>query len=289
MPRSLSRIEREYILDHMAETLPALSVSCADRCVDVADGAYRVERAFIVLSRNETTMRDLPDGMACEVRFSHKRRALSFKSAVSVFSGALKIAIADDVFTSDERERKASSCAMKARFSGAAIAFADSTDFPLGLEYVKPEEAASSARALEKVLDRLGIEVSDGYVRAAAQRMREYFDRVKAGADPGQWSRTALFVDGSFILVTVEETAVAKHVAVVTCAGTKKSGTMDAADAEVPVTLECGTRLIECVCRLSGSVPVSRGISLACLSYIDIKPEDRRFLHERAHREKFIG
>lgn len=284
MPRLLSRIEREYILEHMAETLPALSVSCADGCVDVADGAYRVERAFIFLSQNEATVRDLSDGMACEVRFSHKRRALYFKSAVSVFAGALKIAIADDVYTSDERERKASSCAMKARFSGAAFAFADSTDFPLGLDYVKPEAAASSARALEKVLVRLGIDGSDGSGRAAAQRMLEFFDRVKAGADPCQWSRTALLVDGSIILVTIDDPAVAKHTAIATCSGTK-----GAADAGIPVTLECGTRLIECVCRLSGSVPVSRGLSLACLLYTDIKPEDRRFLHERAHREKFIG
>jgi hypothetical protein len=278
MPRLLSRIEREYILEHMAETLPALSVLCALGCVDVADGAYRVDRECIVLSQNEATMRDLPDGMACEVRFSHKKRALSFKSTVSASAGALKVAIADDVRTSDERERKAASCAMKARFSGAAIAFVDSTDFPLELDFVKPEDAASSARALDKVLDRLGIDGSDGYGRAAAQRLSEFFERVKAGADTGQWTRTALLVDGSTILVTIDEAAVAKY------AGTKGS-----VGADIPVTLECGTRLIECVCRLSGSVPVSRGLSLACLAYADIKPEDQRFLHERAHREKFIG
>lgn len=273
MPRSLSRIEREYVVKHMAEALPPLTVRFASGGVDVAGGAYRVERSTIFPRFEGVLPRDIADGLPCKVLFSHRQRALSFASTFSVAGDAVSIAVPEDVSTDDDRERAFSLCSMKTRIGGVPVSFADARDFPLAMDYATSEASEAASLALGKVLCRLGIAAADGFARVAALRLREYLDRITSGERPGTWSRTVLFADGYLIIVTVEDAALAKL----------------AAETELSVELEFGSRVVACDCRLSGSVPVARGTSLACFSVSDIKPEDRRFLHENAYREKYVG
>lgn len=274
MPRLLSRIEREYVLKHMAETLPALSVRYGDAYLELAERSYTVDRdAIHYVSPKNFGHVAIAASLPCEVRFSHRKRALSFASIISAGDGLIGIAIPEDFYKSADREAAVATCRLKAWFPGLSIEFRDATAFPLGLEYIDPEDASSSAIAMHKVVGRLCVEVSDRNGGVVAHRLKEYFDCVRTDENPGQWTRTILYVDESAILLTIEEPAIM----------------LRSMDAEFGITIDYGARRIECVSRIAGTIPVKGGIALACLSYADIKPEDRRFLHEKAHSEKFIG
>lgn len=272
MPRLLSRIEREYVLKHMTETLPSLTIRWGDMHLELAERSYAVDREAIhSVSPNGFDPVTITEGQPCDVRFFHRKRALSFTSIISVRDGSIGIAIPDDFYKSADREASGTTCRIKAWFPGLSIEFRDATAFPLDLEYIDPEDASSSALGMRKVLGRLCVTVSDRNGGVVAHRLKEYFERVRTDDNPGQWARTILYVDESAILVTIEDPALLPR------------------STDFGITIGYGARRIECVSRIAGTVPVTGGIALACLSYSDIKPEDRRFLHEKAHREKFIG
>lgn len=274
MPRLLSRIEREYVINHMRDVRPALSIRLGDATVEVSERSYSIEGAAIRTAlADRADVPHIADGMPCEVRFSHRKRALSFKSSVTVGDGPLRIAIPDDVYKSDEHERSDSTCRVTAWFPGRTTEFRDSSAFPLDLDCVDPEEAELSAIGMRKVIARLGVAGSDATVRAASHRLKEFFDRVTSCDNPAQWASTVLFIDESSILVALGDPPLESRPAV----------------PEFGVSIDYGIRQIECASRVAGTVPVTGGVSLACLAYVELKPEDRRFLHEAAHREKFVG
>lgn len=279
MPSLLSRIEREYILKHMGETLPAVSIRVGSEYFDIAALSYRILGTSIELDPiNVSLSKSVFHERECEVFFSHRKRAMFFKSSlsvadISVGECSVKINIPNDFYKTADTEIPAATCKLKVDCSSSRLEFRASPSFPLDLDYIDPEEVSSSAITMNKVMTRLGIGTPGDATQIVAHRIKEFLDCVTSTENPGQWISSILYIDGSTILVTVGETHLSELIS----------------DAKFHVSIQYGLRTIKCDSFLIGTVPVTRGISLVCISFSDIKPEDRRFLHETAHRDKYIG
>lgn len=272
MPTLLSRIEREYILKTLEETLPSFSVLSGSHVAIIPEGSYacnggRFNFPLPIAAGNSSNR-------PSTVRFSffHKQRGMFFDVTLDLIGGDnVAFDVPSEIFLDSGNAGQTGTCILEITAGDRRYEASQSGEFPLDSIMVNPCLIQAKKNALEKIMRKAGMH---GAASLAAYRLFEYLDsfsrhkegKVAQGA-------IAIFADHQYVLASL-------YVLRDTLHAIEKIRNLS-------ISLDIGKRRITADATLSGLIPVSDSQAVVCLDISSAKEEDKRFLYERLYRQKY--
>ncbi len=273
MRLSLSRIEREYVLETLSDSLPALELSWGTMTAPISVPTYRVSFEKSVSgpsgARIDFRLRegDFLDGQRVVVRFSHRKRRMRFESRARVnHDGLLDIAVPEEIFL-DNGEAGGVDRLSFERQGILEEAFALES---LPLDRAGVEAHSLKDGRLESIASRASI---PGGNAAAAHRLLDYLEEYRGKRIPP----VAMGERGHFIFIDDACLLLAMY-----------RGACEVGGKPV-VRIRLGRRDIRFASRIEGVMPLSPEAVVLTLSCADAQEEDKRFLYERLYGGLYIG
>lgn len=281
MQLSLSRIEREYVLSSLSESLSPLELSCSSLQNPLSVQAYRV---FLSENRDATSGPLSPkpsrpciafrlpegialDGMRVVVRFSHRKRRMRFESAASAGDdGLVTLSIPEDIFLDND----GSGASTRLVFELDGIIHEAGALESLPLECPSAGDTSSSGDRLAAISLRASIPAGN---TAAASRLLEYLEEYRRKRIPPVAHGGAghfIFIDNTCILLAMPRSSL-------------EAGT------HLALGVMVGSRVMHFCARVDALVPLSSESVILVLSCADAQEEDKRFMYERLYGGLYNG
>ena len=273
MPTPLSRIEREYILKTLRETLPAFTVLSGTRFSTIPDRSYSCEGERIQLSPECVDSLDGSDRASFRFCFYHRQRGMFFDLEDGPFrNGRVSFILPEEVYLAELDRPDEGRCLLEVSFHDSVFRAEPSPSFPLDAVLPDPSIMEAKKNALEKISRRAGI---DAGTIAATYRLYEYLECVaRRGRGDLDTQSVFLYADHRFAIASF----------------LMEPGRHEgdpSKEAVMSLEMRIDGRTIVTDARLAGIIPVSDTLTVCCFSLNDPKEEDKRFLFERLYREKY--
>jgi hypothetical protein len=273
MPTPLSRIEREYILKTLEESLPAFTVLSGPRLIRIPESAYRCAQGTFTLSPE--ALKALGETHRSSMRFCffHRQRGMFFDLPSDAFAkGNAAFPLPDKVYLEDLSRDAADGDSLSFAYGGVRFAAEAAPEFPLDLVMPDPARLRDKKNALVKIAAKAGL--TDG-AESAAYRLFEYLEScsdrdVGARTENGSF----LFIDHRFAIASFAYGGVSP-----VC--------FPPVGERIILQIALGKRDIEVDSLVLSSIAVRDRLSVAAFSLESPKEEDKRFLFERLYREKY--
>jgi hypothetical protein len=272
MPTLLSRIEREYILNTLEETLPSFSVLSGSHLSIIPGGSYACHSGRLnfplPITAGDT------DNRPSTVRFFffHKQRGMFFDINPDLIGGSIvSFDVPGEIFLDNGNDGQAVTSILEITVGDRRYTASLSGEFPLDSIMVNPCLIQAKKNALEKIMRKAGIHDTASLV---AYRLFEYLDslsRHKKVEAPHE--SIVIFADHQYVVASL-------YVLRDTLHAIEKVRDMN-------FSLDIGKRKIIADATLSGLIPVSENQAVVCLDISSAKEEDKRFLYERLYRQKY--
>jgi hypothetical protein len=273
MPTLLSRIEREYILKTLRETLPAFTVLSGTRFSTIPDRSYACEGERIQLTTE--CVDSLIDRESASFRFCfyHRQRGVFFDLSTDTFRNAKdSFILPEEVYLADLDRADDERNLLEWSFDDSNFRAEPCPSFPLDAVLPDPVIMDAKKNALEKISRRAGIGAD---AVAATYRLYEYLEYV------ARRGRGDLVAESVFLYAD-------HRYAIASCI--LEQGRHEALppnESFLRLEMRIDGRNIVTDARIAGIIPVSDTLSVCCFSFIDPKEEDKRLLFERLYREKY--
>ena len=273
MPTPLSRIEREYILKTLEESLPAFTVLSGQRLIRIPESAYRCAQGKFTLS--PAVIESLGETHRSSIRFCffHRQRGMFFDLPHDAFAkGKADFLLPEKVYLEDLSRESAAEDSLSFAYGGVRYAAEATPDFPLDLIMPDPNLLQDKKNVLAKITAKAGLSSCD---ESAAYRLFEY---LEACSDHDVGSRadedSFLFIDHQLAIASFADKGVS-------------SGLFPPVGKRIRLEIAMGKRDIAVESRVLGTIAVRDRLSVFAFSLESPKEEDKRFLFERLYREKY--
>jgi hypothetical protein len=271
MRQSLSRIEYEYVLQTLRESLPALSAISPGFTLAIPQKTYTVNGNRIYI----TSAIAIPEH-ASSVRFffKHKLRGFYFDAPVIANAGAgFSFEIAREIFKDDRDGPSGEQGWLDVALGLVNCRSLALSKFPLDSVLVDPDVLSDKQARLQVLAERCGVLQENVLL---SFRLYEYLAALSSGdvSVPEPKSGHLLFVD---------------HGHALTCIALSYDMTAKYLHSELQTDICVDARRIHTVATLCGCLKISPGLTAICLDITSAAPEDKRFLYERLYREKYRG
>ena len=271
MQHSLSRIEREYVVQHLAEVLPALVLLSGNDFTNITAASYMCTHETIDLHGLNFRSSELFD---VRVFFRHEKRGMYFDSQVKIdLKGSGDIPISPKIFLNDAPPAFKSDCTLILEDSGKAYSISTEDRYPLDSYFIDPEIYSSHHTSMKKLADRIGFDTSENNYSVAHYRLFEYLDGIRSDKTNQKIDGSLFYIDNKTVLLSLPENIF----------------TSKRRDAEISVSFRCGKRTVKFNAGIKGFLPVNKMLRIVCLHIIDAQEEDKRFLYERLFKVKYLG
>ncbi len=273
MPTPLSRIEREYILKTLRETLPAFTVLSGTRHSTIPDRSYACEGERIQLSPECVDSLDGREGSSFRFCFYHRQRGMFFDLSDGPFrNGNVSFTLPEELYLANLERPDDGRYLLEVTFHDSVFRAEPSPAFPLDAVLPDPLIMEAKKNALEKISRRAGL---DAETVTATYRLYEYLECVaRRGRGDLDDRSVFLYADHRFAIASFF---------------TEPGRPEGFPPKEAIMTLEMridARHIVTDAC-IAGIIPVSETLSVCCFSLKDPKEEDKRFLFERLYREKY--
>ena len=273
MQLSLSRIEREYVLETLSNSLPALELTWGTSTTPISVPTYRVsfEKSVSGPSGAHIDFRlregSSLDGQRVVVRFSHRKRRMRFESRARVNrDGLIDLSVPEEIFLDNGETGGVD------RLSFEHEGILEEAFALESLPLDRPSDDAHPLKdgRLESIASRASI---PGGNAPAARRLLDYVEEYRrkrippvATGDRGHF----IFIDNACLLLAMYR-------------GAWEAG------GKLGLRIRLGRRDIRFSSRIGGIMPLSAESVVLTLSCDDAQEEDKRFLYERLYGGIYTG
>ena len=273
MPTPLSRIEREYILKTLEDSLPAFTVLSGPRLIQIPESAYRCEQGKFTLSPEALTALGETHRSPLRFCFFHRQRGMFFDLPHDTFAkGNANFLLPEKVYLEDLSQEAVDVGSLSFAYGGVRFAAEATPDFPLNLVIPDPVRLRDKKNALAKIAAKAGLA---GGAESAVYRLFEY---LEAHSDRVVGARTEmghfLFVDHRLAIASFADGGVSPR-------------RFPPVGERICLQITMGKRDLEVDSRVLGSIAVRERLFVSAFSLESPKEEDKRFLFERLYREKY--
>lgn len=265
MPVMLSRIEREYVVKNLEESLPEISLLCGINLLSILEKTYSITSGIVSMDaeciKNE----------ACKeirVYFFHKKRGMYFDAVVRTKGAAILFAIPDDIYLEELKTDSGLNEILHLHIGKMKCKAVQIETLPLDAVLINPRILNMKKTVLDKISRRSGLKDSDPF---AVYRLYEYLDSFGKASPTGFSVKDGnlIFVDHQFILASVHAIKELESI------------------HDIEIMLKCRNRTICTVASIFGSIPVTSDLTVLCLDIAAAQEEDKRFLYERLYKKKY--
>lgn len=266
MHSSLSRIEREYIIQSLREDLPRLTIlGNGDSCtVD----QYRCNGTTI-----EWDTKSVSSGKSswpARVFFTHKKKTMSFSTSVVSEGNSCSCSIAGEIYPDKKALTHMEDCMVFPDIPGTRYAV-----FPVAVQRISRDRAASAEypSAMQALAARVGITPEGRY---AVPVLARYLDGIRKGTISVPSEEDAghiVFADHQRFLVSLPASC-SQHFL---------------SQGLFSVHIQFRQRLIHAGARCTGILKVNENIVTVAAEFGTLQEEDKRFLFEHQYTEKYTG
>lgn len=266
MHSSLSRIEREYIIQSLGEDLPRLNV--IGNGLSFTVDKYRCNGKTIewdapAVSSGESTW-------PAKIYFTHKKRTMSFSTSVTNGETSCCCSIPADIFPAKKIPAHMEDCMLFPDIPGTRYAVFPVPVRRISYEQVYAEEYPSAIQALAA---RAGIS-PDG--RYAVSVLAGYLDGIRKGTITVPSEEDAghiVFSDHQRFLVSLPVSCSRHFIP----------------QGLFSVHIQFRKRLIHAGARCTGILSVNDALVTVAAEFGTLQEEDKRFLFEHRYTEKYTG
>ncbi|HPS43768.1 MAG TPA: hypothetical protein PK542_04695 [Treponemataceae bacterium] len=273
MPTPLSRIEREYILKTLEESLPAFTVLSGQRLFRIPESAYRCAQGKFTLT--PALIETLGEALRSSLRFCffHRQRGMFFDLPPETFTkGNADFLLPERVYLEDLSREVSSADSLSFAYGGVRYAAESIKDFPLDLVIPDPDRLRDKKNALKKIAAKAGLPSGE---EAAAYRLFEYLEAC-ADSDAGAYADEGyfLFIDHQLAIASFADKGFSPV-------------RFPPVGERIRLQIAMGKRDLEVDACVLGSIAVRDRLAVTAFSLESPKEEDKRFLFERFYREKY--
>lgn len=283
MRASLNRIEREYVLETLSDSLPLLEISGGSSMDSVSVQGYSV---FLGQSMSDVPdgdksaaipsgvyidcrLSDGPfrDGQRVVVRFSHKKRRMRFESKARINrDGSLALPVPDEIFPDNDDSGSVDRLSFEHDGVLAEVFAVES----MPLEGPSSTDFSNDTGRLDAIAAKASI---PGGNRVAASRLLDYIEAFRKKRIPpialGEGGHF-IFIDNACLLIAISRADL--HVG-----------------GKLRLSVRLGRREMRYDSRIEGVMPLSSESIILTLSCADAQEEDKRYLFERLYGGLYIG
>lgn len=271
MRQSLSRIEFEYVLQTLRESLPALSAVSPGFTLAIPQKTYTISGNRICIKSAIA----VPDASS-SVRFffKHKLRGFYFDAHVTADSGGgFFFEIAREIFKDDRDGSSGEQGALDVSLGSGNCRSLTLSCFPLDSVLVDPDVLSDKQSRLQVLAERCGVPQENVLL---SFRLYEYLAALSSGdvSIPEPKSGHLLFID---------------HCHALSCVALSYDITAKYLHTELQTDISVDSRRIHTAATLCGCLKINPGLTAFCLDITSVAPEDKRFLYENLYQEKYRG
>ena len=271
MQHSLSRIEREYVVQHLADVLPALVLLHGNDFDNIPALSYKCESETIIFPE---LVHERPGTFDIRVFFRHEKRGMYFDTHVKTDTkGQCVLSISPKIFFHEEEKKSKSDTTLTIDYSGQTYSASTDARYPVDVCFIDPELHARHHTGMKKLADKIGFDESMTNYSVASYRLFEYLDGFRSSPENQKLSGSLFYIDNTTVLLALPDNTVTpiKH------------------DTMLSVSFNCGKRNIRFTAEMRGRLPVNKMLSIVYLHIKDAQEEDKRFLYERLFKDKYLG
>ncbi len=272
MNKSFSRIERDVVLDFIAKALPELQIyKNGEHFLLLLPGTYIVARETIIFNRQDT-LGPLSGGDDIRVHFYYFNRGLYFESYLAKSDSRVAIPISKDIFKVSERNSEATldfsgEFQFEASNNIVRIPCSVSKHFPLFVEDTKRISYPKDPSVYGDILASLE-EIPEPCKQPIASFLsskREKNFAVLGTADPVH----VLYISEKLVII-----------------GGGSNNFPFIKYSNYMFLCRIGMRSLKTLCTVESVFSHSDKQCAVC-SYMELKPEDKRFLFEKLYKRIF--
>lgn len=272
MPNIVGRIEREYLLTILSDSLPSLSVVSCGQTLAITGKSYAVRENLLFFSTKKCSVVSKL-GTSIKVCFSHGQSILSFTASRMNPPGTedeYQYCILDEMYRVEADPDSRTGVFI---VSGDTVhSFFEDGEYPLGCIDYAPAEMNAQQEVLGILCRRAGL--PDTGISPLSVRLYQFLDDLKQGrrssVDP-----FLLYIDHQYMIVT---------------GGRHESFSSGATFAARYACNKPGQRRqVVFNPSVTSTMPVNRMTQLLFFSLNDIEQEDKRFLYEFVHHDLYNG
>ena len=271
MQHSLSRIEREYVVQHLGEMLPSLVLLHGNDFETIPTQSYTCDDETIILHGISPLRSEKKD---MRVFFRHEQRGMYFESSAQTDPKGIRlIPVSPKLFLHEETQKSKSDSTIRIEYTGGTYSTSSEARYPLDTCFIDPEMYGSHHTGMKKVADKIGLTVSMTNYSVASYRLFEYLDGFRILCDDKKITGSLFYIDNNVVLLSVPENSFPS----------KKI------DEMLSVSFTSGKRNIRFTAGMQGILPVNKLLNVLHLQIIEAQEEDKRFLYERLFKDKYLG
>lgn len=271
MPISLSRIEREYVLQIMKDTLPPLSILFNNFLITIPEKSYSIQESnFIIPLSNDFQV----STSTVTVFFRHKQRGMFFLADITPSStGFYAFKIISDLCKDDIQKQTDKNSKTRITISNSVFESCAIPAFPLDCILIDPSLCVSRRETINKIAEKAGLSQSESLV---SYRLFEYLDRFTQDSQSEFVDPTSghfFFIDHQYVLVSVLKLPCTVH----------KSSDL------FSLSIEYEKRIVLVDSMVNGTIQINKNLTVVCFSMKNAQEEDKRFLFEKLYKSKYLG
>lgn len=265
MPVSLTRIEREYILQSLKDDLPSLTIFTDAGSFIVATYKYREN----TLEWKTETLVPLQGTIPAQILFTHKKRAMRFTTNLICTAAVISCTIPQIIYPEESSRELDTDHVVLPCCNGFRLAVfpVTNSDKKNSFQLITNPNPAR----LEKLGEKIGLFERD---IAAISKLEAYLQKVQGGilALPNdQDNGHIIHCDHRTILLAFPTYSIAEFTAA----------------NPFSLTILFTKRKITCTARSIGTLSITDRVGILAASYISVQEEDKRFLFERYYGKKY--
>lgn len=272
MPTLLSRIEREYILDTLEETLPSFSVLFGSHLSIIPEGSYACHSGRLNFPLPITAGNTGNRPSTVRFFFFHKQRGMFFDINPDLIGGSnVSFDVPGEIFLDNGNGGQTVTRILEISVGARRYEASQSGEFPLDSIMVNPCLIQAKKNALEKIMQKAGLHDA---ASLAAYRLFEYLDSLSRHKNVEATQESiVIFADHQYVVASLYVLR----------------DTLHAIEEirDINLTLDIGKRKIIADATLSGMITVSGNRAVVCLDISSAMEEDKRFLYERLYRQQY--
>lgn len=269
MPVSLSRIEREYVIQNLSEILPSLSLLCGQTLYLIQEKQYSITNGILC---GIDSISEIQSGSTIRVFFRHKQRGMYFNcSYFTGNDGQYSISLDVEFFKDDFSINSDPPVKAVVTIQDQIYEAFSTSSLPLDSIIVDPQVCHLRKESLQKIIERAGIPPSCSLL---SYRLFDYLDGFRINhrsvTDRPHFGQL-IFIDSRFCFISL--LSLRKPFPEVT--------------SLVSLTVTYSKRYIFVEGVIQSCIPVNSSFTILVLDIGSAQKEDKRFLYEKLYKEKY--